>query len=172
MKPIYAAALAAMTALGLSPQPMLAQDAPRVGGAWTQAAPLPEARTELSAATDGRTIYVAGGFGSTVGGGRAAPRRLFAYDAANDRWRPLGDIPQGVNHAGLAVVAGNLYIVGGFRETTFESTAAVHAHDLASGRWRPAASLPTARGALAVAVHDGKIHAIGGTVASRHSVAA
>jgi N-acetylneuraminic acid mutarotase len=134
---------------------------------WSERAPLPERRTEVSAASDGGTIFLIGGFGPpTVEGERAsAPRAMWAYDGARNAWRRLGDIPEGVNHAGFVHHEGRLYIVGGFREATFEPVASVRIYDIASGSWSQGAPLPTPRGALAVAVVEGRIHALGGNVA-------
>lgn len=129
---------------------------------WESRAPMPEARTEVSVTADGARIYVAGGFRAEPGGGPSAPRAMFAYDPATDRWTTVGEIPEGVNHAGFAAVAGKLYIVGGFSENTFAPTGAVRIYDPSAGTWRDGAAMPTPRGALAVAVVDGKIHAIGG----------
>jgi N-acetylneuraminic acid mutarotase len=133
-----------------------------VPATWEARAPVPEARTEVSVTTDGTLIYLLGGFRAEPGGSPSAPRAMFAYDPAADQWTTRDPIPQGVNHAGFAAVDGKLYIIGGFRESTFAPTGAVRIYDPATGTWRDGAPMLTARGALAVAVLDGKIHAIGG----------
>ena len=133
-----------------------------VAARWESRAPVPEARTEVSVATDGSLIYLIGGFRAEAEGSPSAPRAMFAYDPSADRWTVAGEIPQGVNHAGFAAVGGKLYIVGGFGENTFSPTGAVRIYDPAAGTWRDGATMLTPRGALAVAVVDGKIHAIGG----------
>jgi hypothetical protein len=137
---------------------------------WSTAAPVPDARTEVSVTTDGALIYLMGGFAPGAGGSPSAPLALHAYDPATDRWTTPHTIPEGVNHAGFVHVAGKLYIVGGFRGATFEPTGAVRILDLATGAWSEGASMPTPRGALAVAVVDGKIHAIGGNAANAGSL--
>lgn len=129
---------------------------------WEARAPVPEARTEVSAAAGDSLIYVIGGFGPGADGRASAPRAMLAYDPAADRWASPGEIPEGVNHAGFAAVDGRLYIVGGFLETSFSPAAAVRIYDPATGAWRDGAPMPTPRGALAVAVVGGRIHAIGG----------
>jgi N-acetylneuraminic acid mutarotase len=133
---------------------------------WESRAPMPDARTEVSVTTDGQLVYVIGGF--APGGG--APRPMHVYDPASDAWTTPGEIPEGVNHAGLVHLDGKLYIVGGFREDTFEPTAALRIYDIAARTWSDGAPLPTARGALAVAVLDGRIHAIGGNAANASSL--
>lgn len=132
---------------------------------WVALAPVPDLRTEVSVTTDGQHIYLAGGFD---GGGvvqASAPRALHVYDVATDSWTTPDSIPQGVNHAGLVHLDGKLYLVGGFRENTFDPVGAVRIYDIASGAWSEGAPMPTPRGALAVVVLDGRIHAIGGNAA-------
>lgn len=138
--------------------------------AWQQRAALPEARTEVSVTTDGRLVYLAGGFGQPAGQQASAPRALYVYDPAADRWSSPGPIPEGVNHAGLVHLNGRLYLIGGFRENTFTPTGAVRIYDLAARTWTEGAPLPTPRGALTAVVLDGRIHAIGGNAANASSL--
>lgn len=147
------------------------EETPDVGGkqAWTTAAPVPDARTEVSVTTDGQRIYLIGGFAAGPGGA-VAPRAMHVYDPATDAWTTPDSIPEGVNHAGFAHVGGRLYIVGGFREATFNPTGAVRIYDIASRTWSEGAPMPTARGAAALAVLDGRIHVIGGNAANAGSL--
>jgi N-acetylneuraminic acid mutarotase len=160
---LLAAALAATPGCaGVDPQDTASQ-------LWQRRASMPDERTEVSATTDGRLVYVAGGFG-TSGQQPTAPRPLFAYDPAADAWSTLDSIPEGVNHAGFVHLDGRLYLVGGFREATFEPTGAVRVYDLASRTWTDGTPMPTPRGALAVVVLAGRIHAIGGNAANAGSL--
>lgn len=137
---------------------------------WTTLAPVPEARTEVSATTDGRHVYLIGGFIDGERDERGRPpvsREMLVYDPVSDRWERRGLIPEGVHHAGFVHIDGMLYIVGGYRNNTFDPTGAVRIYDIATGEWRDGAMMPTPRGAMAVAVHDGRIHAIGGTILDR-----
>lgn len=136
---------------------------------WSQAAPFPEQRTEVSATSDGTAIYVIGGFG--LDEGRASgPRAVYRYDPGAESWARITDLPEGVNHTGVVVFDGKLYVVGGYREATFDPVAALRILDLATLAWSDGAPLPTPRGALAVAELAGRIHAIGGTVAGGRTV--
>ena len=135
---------------------------PPVGGAWETLAPMPDRRTEISAASDGGRLYVLVGF-ARDDGATTAPLEVYVFDPAAGAWSTLTSLPVGVNHAGLAYVDGALYVVGGYRETTFQATDRVMIYDIAADQWREGRPLPTARGALAVAVIDGRIHAIGGS---------
>lgn len=160
----------------LHPAPAAAQertgrDVSAADARWTPAAALPEARTEVSATTDGRYIYLAGGFGPPEGEGRAsAPRTLWRYDPQADRWTALTEIPQGTHHAPFQHHDGRLYILGGFRETSFDPVENVRIYDLSTGEWSEGAPMPTPRGAAAWTVLDGRIHVIGGNAAGPEAV--
>ena len=54
------------------------------------------------------------GFGS-YGPETQAPREVYAYAPDAYSWSHITDLPEGVNHAGLAHLDGNLYVIGGFR---------------------------------------------------------
>lgn len=145
--------------------------APATAARWVQRAPLPERRTEVSATTDGRHIYLAGGFGPPTGQERAtAPRTLWRYDPQADRWEALTQLPQGVHHTAFVHLNGKLYILGGFRETSFEPVDNVRIYDLASGSWSEGAPMPTPRGAIGFTVLEGRIHLLGGNAAGEHAV--
>jgi N-acetylneuraminic acid mutarotase len=145
-------------------------DVRQVDGEWTQRAPLPDERTEVSVTTDGTRIFLAGGF-VRAGERRAdAPRAVYAYEPAADTWSHVTDLPEGVNHAGLVHLDGKLYVVGGYHENTFEPIDTLRIFDLASQEWSTGPPLPSPRGAHATAVLDGRIHAIGGRTHGRVDV--
>ena len=143
-----------------------------VDARWATAAALPEVRTEVSVTSDGERLYLLGGFAPHATERATAPLAVFAYDPASDAWSHFTDLPEGVNHAGLAYLDGALYVVGGYREATFVAIDDLRIFDLEAASWRDGPPLPTARGALAVAVHDGRIHAIGGVDAARNNTGA
>ena len=134
----------------------------QVPGTWTTAAPLPDKRSEVSMAADGARLYLLGGFAPGAGNGASAPRAVYAYNPSVDAWTQLTQLPEGVNHAGLAYLDGKLYVIGGYEEATFIATKSVHLYNVKANTWHDGPPLPTPRGALAVAVHNGRIHAIGG----------
>jgi N-acetylneuraminic acid mutarotase len=142
-----------------------------IAARWAGLAPLPEERTEVSATTDGRYIYLAGGFGPPEGQERAtAPRTLWRYDPQADRWDALTQIPQGVHHTAFVHHGGRLYILGGFRETSFEPVGNVRIFDLRSGQWSEGAPMPTPRGAMGFTILENRIHLLGGNAAGPHAV--
>jgi N-acetylneuraminic acid mutarotase len=141
----------------------------QVEARWRERTPLPRPRTEVSVATDGERIYLAGGFGPPEGEERAsAPRTLWAYSPTDDNWSSIGTIPEGVHHAAFVHHRNRLYILGGFRETSFEPVPNVRIYDLATGRWSEGAPMPTPRGAAGFTVLEGRIHVIGGNATSDH----
>ena len=123
-------------------------------GRWTQAAPMPEERSEVPAAGLNGKIYVAGGFGVT--------RILWEYDIRVNRWRKRAPLPLPLHHTGIASVGGKLYVIGGYSDHEWKPVGNVFAYDSVRDRWQERATMPTARGGLAVGILYGKIHAVGG----------
>ena len=151
---------------------MAAADVEVVGGDWTRVAPLPDERTEVSVATDGERIFLAGGFEQVGEDDTRAPRTVYVYDPAADRWEALTELPAGVNHTGLEYLDGKLYVIAGFHENTFDPISCFRIYDIETDTWSSGPSVPTPRGALATAVVDGRIHVIGGMSHGREDVAA
>jgi hypothetical protein len=138
---------------------------------WTAGPPLPERRTEVAVTTDGRYVYLAGGFGPPRGDERAtAPRTLWRLDPQAGQWEALTEIPEGVHHTAFVHHGGRLFILGGFRETGFTPVGNVRIFDLRTRQWSEGASMPTPRGAIGFAVLDGRIHLLGGNAAGPHAV--
>ncbi len=141
--------------------------------AWRTEPPVPERRTEVSAATDGERIYLAGGFGAPDDdddGDPDAPRALWAYAPEHGAWEEVTELPAGVHHAPFAYYEGQLFILGGFADTTFNPVGDVHIYDLAEDRWTEGAPMPTPRGAAGFTVLDGRIHVIGGNAESERAL--
>ena len=137
--------------------------APLLPGTWQTMAPLPDHRTEISAATDGTRIFVLGGFARSIFGLGVAPFAVYAFDPAINGWSYLTDLPEPVNHAGLVYLDGSLYVVGGYRRTSLNPLGRLMIYDLDAGTWREGPPMLTPRGAMGVVVLNGRIHAIGGT---------
>ena len=108
------------------------------------------------AASDGRRLYIVGGYGNPLGGG-GPTRSAYVYD--NRAWHALPRLPEPRAAGGAAVLHGKLYVLGGRAAGGLARTAFVL--DLATRRWllTPA---PTPREHLAVTAAAGKIYAVGG----------
>jgi N-acetylneuraminic acid mutarotase len=122
---------------------------------WETRAPLPVARTEVSAAVVGNEIVVLGGL--TEDGG-ASPR-VDAYSPARDTWRRLPDLPLGVHHSTAVGASGELYVLGGY---TAAGTTLRSAFVLRRGAWRRLARMPFPRAAAGAALAGRRIVVAGG----------
>jgi N-acetylneuraminic acid mutarotase len=147
------------------------------GGSWRAAAPTSMKRTEVAAATVGGRIYVIGGFEEPTLGNVlhfAITSSVEEYDPATNRWTVKAPMPVGLHHVGIGVVAGRLYIIGGYKQaglSVWGPVATVYVYDPVTDAWSEGAPMPTARGALSVTVHDGKLFAIGGYEGRANSAA-
>jgi N-acetylneuraminic acid mutarotase len=151
-------ALLPLALMLLASSPALAQTC--TPNTWRTAAPLPAERTEVTAATDGTAIFVAGGMASDPATDLVS---VFQYDPVGDAWSVLAALDRDVNHTGLVVLDGKVYVVGGYEAPDNRPTARVRAIDLGSKSVTDVAPLAAPRGALVAVVLDGRIHAIGGT---------
>jgi hypothetical protein len=138
-------------------------------GTWLTAAPLPQARDEVQAATvDGRIYLVGGAWMETKDGRRVEHYTdgfMTEYDPKANSWRERARAPEGLTHQGIAVLDGKIYLAGGFAggHHTLPS-AGVYSYDPAADRWRTLAPLSAPRGAIALASVGGMIHAVGGRI--------
>jgi hypothetical protein len=146
-------------------------------GTWTTGTPLPTARSEVSVAAVGGTIYVVGGYAAAGPSPRALDSTgrvdvdeplVQAYDTATARWSNRAPLPRGLNHVGVAALGGKLYAFGGFERQNRGAVADANVYDPATDRWTPLPPLPSARGSIAVAALGGTLHLVGGRDA--HSV--
>jgi N-acetylneuraminic acid mutarotase len=128
------------------------------GGAvaqWETRAPLPEPRTEVSAAVVGNEIVVLGGL--TEDGG--ASRRVDAYSPLRDAWRRLPDLRVGVHHSTAVGTSRKLYVLGGY---TAAGAILRSAFVLQRGAWRRLARMPFPRAAAGAALSGHRIVVAGG----------
>jgi hypothetical protein len=130
---------------------------PRVdANRWTQAAPLPVARSRLAAAAAPDRLYVVGG--ETEDG---VTGELLIYDPLTNAWLPASDKPVPVANASAAFLAGALYVPGG-TTATGEVTGVLEVYDPVAAEWREASPLPAPRAGYALAVQDGTMYLFGG----------
>jgi N-acetylneuraminic acid mutarotase len=146
-------------------------------GVWRTAAPAPTKRTEVAAVTLRDKIYVVGGFEqpslSNVMN-LSITASVEEYDPSTDRWTTKVPMPVGLHHAGIGVTGGQLYVIGGYKQSglsVWNPVATVYAYDPAMDSWTERATMPTARGALSVTEHEGKLYAIGGYDGKANSAA-
>lgn len=120
-------------------------------GTWGDAPSLPRALHHANAATDGTTIYV---LGALSGNNFTAIGDVYSFTPGVDAaWQSRQSMPSG-RERGAAVtdiIAGKLYVAGGFRNVM--ASDLVDVYDPATDTWTPRASLPAQRD-----------HACGGTL--------
>lgn len=165
-RPRWRAVLLLFLCLGLAPGP--AHAASQAGGTWTDGAPAPTHRSEVSAGVIGGKIFLLGGFeepGPNDVSTLAISRAVEQYDPIWNGWTAKAPLPAHLHHAAVAVVDRHLFVIGGFTQSgvsVWQATATVYRYDVATDTWTERQPMPTARGALGAAVVDGKIIAIGG----------
>ncbi|XP_022916603.1 ring canal kelch homolog [Onthophagus taurus] len=97
-----------------------------------------------------------------VVGGQApkAIRSVECYDFKEERWYQVAEMPSRRCRAGLAVINGKVYAVGGFNGSMRVHT--VDVYDASTDQWNPCVSMEARRSTLGVAVLNGCIYAVGG----------
>ena len=140
---------------------------------WTLLAPMPPMNgtghggmTHSGIATDGKNIFLAGGYTSNSSGrGQTfGTREVLRYDPAQDTYGRLPNLPVERAAGQLEYYGGKLYYFGGTNQARTEDTGNLYILDLTGGAtsWREGASLPNPRNHLGGVVLDGKIYAIAG----------
>jgi N-acetylneuraminic acid mutarotase len=127
---------------------------------WTKKADMPTARYNAAACVvDGR-IYVFAGRTKWDDVESSVPT-VEVYDPPTDTWTQASDMPRVRLGHSASVVAGKMYILGGWNLLR-ALVDVVDVYDPAADTWTTAADLPTVRGNHIAAVVDRKIYAIGG----------
>lgn len=158
-------------AVAPSPEASLKPAAPiaKHPGHWDLVGTLPRKRDETGNVVVAGRIYIVGGYAD----GRVDQPLVDSYDPIARSWSARADMPQGLNHIGIAAIGTTIYTVGGFRGQNRDAVADCYAYDTLTDRWKAIAPLPAKRGSLAVVVLDGKLHALGGrdaTSTTEHDV--
>jgi hypothetical protein len=128
--------------------------------AWVEREPAPFALTEVAAAAFSGAVWTAGGFDA----GGAAVAAVLIYDPVFDGWEEGPDLPRQVHHAALVAAGDELYLLGGYDGSGFDTpSASVTVLDASTGEWAEGPALPEPRAAGAAA-WDGTRVVYGGGV--------
>jgi uncharacterized protein (TIGR03437 family) len=84
-------------------------------GAWTNLAPMPAARQEISTAVLDGKIYTIAGFNGS--GGNTSS--VYVYNVQTNQWTEVAPLPIATNHNAAAVAAGKIYAFGGTSNRCF-----------------------------------------------------
>jgi serine/threonine protein kinase/N-acetylneuraminic acid mutarotase len=126
------------------------------GTSWKLGAAIPTPRQMLSAASEGKLVYVLGGTNGT-----ADLATVETYDPAADTWTSLPELPGRRSDFGVAHADGRLVVLGGVSQG--QVLKSVVALDVATQSWNGLPDLGTARHGMAVAGVGRTIYAIGGS---------
>jgi N-acetylneuraminic acid mutarotase len=129
---------------------------------WGALTPSPLERTEVGAALIGDRIHVVGGYVG-AGGSTAA---MAIYDISEDEWEEGAALPVAVNHAGVAALEGDLYVLGGNLDAgdgAESKSARLFRYEPSAEEWIELRPAPTARAALGLVAIDGRLYAAGGS---------
>jgi N-acetylneuraminic acid mutarotase len=128
------------------------------GGRWHVAGHLPQARSDLVAASVGGRVVVLGGYDGT------RPAESTILSSSDGRtWRTIGTLPVPVRYAALAVTGGSIWLFGG--ETSGAERTAIQRIDPATGRAKVVGRLPVALGHAVALPLGGRVLVAGGRTA-------
>ncbi|HEX8339611.1 MAG TPA: kelch repeat-containing protein [Tepidisphaeraceae bacterium] len=132
-------------------------------GKWTRGAAMPGAQTHFGAATDGTSIYVAGGqFGPMLS--IKGSNEVWRYDIAANTWSRFGELPAVRFGGSMAYLDGRLHFVGGNDGTRVRSRGDHFVFSLRHpGKgWTEAAPLPAPTDHHSTIVVNNKMYILGG----------
>ncbi len=133
---------------------------------WTPIASLPEKLTHAGQATDGRVIYLAGGFVGDHPGNSSD--RFWIYDIERNTWSRGPSLPEPRGGGALVLLGRELHYFGGTVRLPGGEYKADHGDhwvfhlDHPEAGWSAAAPLPNPRNHLGGCAAGGKIYAVGG----------
>jgi hypothetical protein len=134
-------------------------------GRWTRAASMPGAQTHFGAATDGTSIYVAGGqYGPMLS--IRGTTEVWRYDIASNRWSSFTPLPSIRFGGTMQHLNGRLHFVGGNDKSRVRSQDEHYIFDLRRPRkgWYEAAPLPQPTDHHSSVIVNGKLYILGGEV--------
>ena len=134
------------------------------GSHWHVVGHLPGARSDLSAAQDGASVLLIGGYDGVT----SPPALLRTSDG--HRFRPVGRLPHGLRYAAVAIRNGTAWVLGG--EQNDVELRSVYAIDLSTGAVRRAGRLPIATGHAAAVWVGHRILLLGGRRSPQNPTAA
>jgi hypothetical protein len=108
------------------------------------------------ALSDGSYLYMIGGWD-----GSKYLDDVYLYDANNDSWRPLTNLPQPVASATGGVIAGELYILGGINEAQTPLDAC-SIYNVDADSWHSCPAMLNARKNGGAAIVLNKLYVLGG----------
>ena len=135
---------------------------------WSEGPALAALRDEPRVGVIGDKAYLAGGVSSID---RTAGERLLLsptdqltrFDPRTETYEELAPMPEALNHVGVVVHNGDLYVLGGYADRVDAKTNDdFYRYDAETDRWSQLPDLPAPRAAMAVGILDGELVMAGG----------
>lgn len=123
------------------------------GQSWEATASIPNPSLSFSAASDGTSGYVWGGYSGFW------PFTRTVYCFSNNVWNAIGTFPIPVQGASGGFYNGYLYSISGFNLEGFMTT---NTYRWESDHWTEQPGLPTARYGAGAVAYNGHLYAVGG----------
>lgn len=127
-----------------------------LGDNWVESRSLPEPRSRMALATVGLNLYAVGG--ESVEG---VDNRVLIFDSQQQRWRQGAPKLTAAAGAAASVLAGEIYVAGGYGQNG-QATTAVEAYSPLNNAWRPVTALPRPVAGTVTMVSDGLLYLFGG----------
>jgi N-acetylneuraminic acid mutarotase len=155
IRPLWNAAAATEPPPTVSPTVELFEET-RIADNWLQSRAMETGRAGMAVATVGLNIYQIGG--ETAAG---VDNAVTVFNTQERRWREAAPKLTAVSDATAGVLAGEIYVAGGRRETGQE-TSVVEAYSPLNDGWRPVTALPRPLASAVALVEGGLLYLFGG----------
>jgi N-acetylneuraminic acid mutarotase len=130
-----------------------------VSDAWTAVSPMPVRMVAGSAITLDDYIYLIGGMSHSAGDA-FYQGEVQRYDPQQDEWEVVSSMPVVVYHCALAVLEGEIYVIGG--QDASNDYDLVQIYNPETNAWREGPPLQRGKAGHAAVVVDGMIYVLGG----------
>ena len=122
---------------------------------------MPSGLTHLNPASDGKTLWFAGGFKGRHPG--PVTDEVWKYDLLSEAWSAGPPLPEPRAGGGLAVVGRKLHYFGGYKPDRDTNSGDHWSLSLeGTADWQREADFPNPRGHVSAIVFKEKIYALGG----------
>jgi N-acetylneuraminic acid mutarotase len=134
---------------------------------WAGIAPLPQARKEASAVSDGTYIYILGG-GDSAGAGNPT-KTMWRYDPVANSYTAMASFSTATFAQSAAYLNGKIYRIAGCTTPCTVFTNTVEVYTISTNRWASAASYPQAAAWIMATGIGNYVYAAGGLTSSTTS---
>lgn len=127
------------------------------GGLWSTRSPMSTARCDLETQLLDGKIFAIGGHAGLSG---EMLKSGEVYTIATNQWAPIADMNHPHSHFASVVLAGDIYVVGGFNGVHYQTS--IERYTVAEDRWTVVGHLAGPRSDCSAVVANGRIFVLGG----------